>query len=146
MRFDVRKVNLFEWAGIGAAVVALAVLWAPWWAFTDQQRGLVASGSYPPGWEREWLAQVSVFLLVAGAVVALLPHLGVRVPWRSGIWIGTAVLAVVCIAVSRQPLGASGMCYCGPARTLWYYLAVGATWVSALAALLNARSASGSVS
>jgi hypothetical protein len=133
-RFDVRQVSPLEWAGVGAAVVALVMLGAPWFA--------LRCGCFlgDVDWTLEWLALTSVVLLVVGAVVVLLPHLGVRVPGRSGIWIGVSVLAVVCITFSRSGWGYAAAIFCGMTEgTVWFHAVVGATWVAALAALLHAR-------
>lgn len=97
-RFDVKRVNQLEWAGIVASVVALIVVHAPW--FVASSRGLAAGERYgfdpaPAGWDTGFLAKAGVLLLAVGAIMVLLPHLGVQVPWRPGIWIGTAAAAAV---------------------------------------------------
>jgi hypothetical protein len=94
--FDVKRVTQFEWAGIGAGVLAFIVSFFPWWT-ADLGGGLAelagidtsVSGS---AWDASFLAWFSVLLLMAVAVVIILPHFGTEVPQRGLIWmIGSGV-------------------------------------------------------
>jgi hypothetical protein len=142
-RFDVKRVNPLEWAGIAAAVVGVLVLRAPW--FTPTARDVWIAGRYgiepdPSGWQVGVLARTGVSLLVVAALVVLLPHLGIRVRWRPGIWIVAALAALVLVGISRHQYG-TGETEGGytPDVSLWFYAAAAATWVSLAAAALNAR-------
>lgn len=142
-RFDVKRVNSFEWVGIGAAVVALIVVHAPW--FVANGWGLAAAEKHgfdpaPGGWELGFLTRFSVLLLTTGAVAVLLPHFGIRVRWRSAIWIVTAALPAILIPLSRNSFVSSMQQYgYTPDVSIWFYVAMGAAWLSTIAAALNTR-------
>jgi hypothetical protein len=138
-RFDAKRVNPLEWAGMAAGVAALIALRVPWFNPSGWEVEFAAKRGFeaaPVGWEVGVLARTAMLLLVAGAFAVLLPHLGIRVPWRSVIWIGGALVAAVLVPISRNNYGRDGFYR---DVSIWFHLTVGAAWVSLLAAALNAR-------
>jgi hypothetical protein len=98
--FDVKRVTTLEWAGIGAGVLAFIVSFLPWITvdFGDEFGDLGISTSVSGGaWDAGFLAWFSVLLLLAAAVVVILPHFGTQVPQRSMIWLGLSAVAFVFI-------------------------------------------------
>jgi hypothetical protein len=142
-RFDVKRVNPLEWAGVVAGAAASVVLRAPWFEPNDWERDVAERSGIDPdpvGWDVGLLAQLGILLLVAGAIAVLLPHLGIRVPWRSVIWISSAFVALLLIQFGRNnyggPLVEDGY---RPDVSIWFHVAAGATWISLAAGALNAR-------
>ncbi len=99
--FDVKRVTPLEWAGIGAGLLAFIVSFFPWVSvnFGNELGDLVGFDTSVSGsaWDAGFLAWFSVLLLVAVAVVVVLPHFGTQVPQRSVIWMSAAGAAFLFI-------------------------------------------------
>jgi hypothetical protein len=109
-RFDARRVNLSEWAGLAAAAVVLAALAAPWFDPNAWERDVLERRGFDPdpdptGWDVGLLTRLGALLLLVAALLVLLPHLGLRIPWRSAIWIVAALAAVLLVSLSRYHYG-----------------------------------------
>lgn len=97
--FDVKRVTTLEWAGIGAGLLAFIVSFFPWLSvdFGGELADLTGVDTSVSGsaWDAGFLAWFSVLILIAVAVVIVLPHFGTEVPQRSLIWmIGSGVAAL----------------------------------------------------
>lgn len=94
--FDVKQVTNHEWLGIGAGVVAIINSFLPWYSVSISI-GALSNTNSVSSWSIGFAAWFSVLLVVAAAVVVLLPHFGVEVPSRPLVWLGLAGLAFVMI-------------------------------------------------
>src|ERR1700754_370737 len=100
--FDVKRVTTLEWAGIGAGLLAFIVSFFPWVTvdFGGEIADITGIDTSVSGraWDAGFLGWFSVLLLVAAAVIVLLPHFGVAVQQRSMIWMilgGVAFLFIL---------------------------------------------------
>lgn len=90
--FDVKRVSTLEWAGIGAGLLAFIVSFFPWYSVSYGGFGGSLSA-----WNTGIGAWLPVLMLLAAAVLILLPHFGVQVPRLTLIWLGLAAGAAVII-------------------------------------------------
>ncbi|WP_424188646.1 hypothetical protein ACOBQX_10650 [Actinokineospora sp. G85] len=88
--FDPKTVAPLQWAGIGAGAVALLSSFFPW---HTADFGLTTDNA----WGHGVGAVVPVLLLIAAAVVVVLPLVGVAIPHQPLIWLGLAGLAEVAL-------------------------------------------------
>jgi hypothetical protein len=93
-QFDAKRVSTLEWAGIGAGVLAFLVSFFPW--FSVSFAGESASAS---AWNTGIGAWLPVLMLVAAAVLLLLPHFGTPVQRQTLIWLILAAASVVIIVL-----------------------------------------------
>ncbi|MGQ0841651.1 hypothetical protein [Actinokineospora sp.] len=98
--FDAKRVSPIEWAGIGAGALAFLVSFFPWYSvsFSGPSLGFDAGGSLS-AWSIGIGGWLPILLLIAAAVVIVLPHLGTAVPNKTMIWLGLAGAAVVIILI-----------------------------------------------
>lgn len=85
--FDAKQVSTYEWLGIGAGGLALVNSFLPWLSAGDGPFSVSISA-----WSIA-LGLLSVLLLIAAAVVVLLPHFGVTLQQSALIWLGLAGVA-----------------------------------------------------
>jgi len=96
--FDLKQVTPLEWAGIGGGALAFIASFLPWLTVsTDIDLPGIEASYSGSAWSSGFAAWFSVLLLVAAAVVLVLPKLGTPVPNASMIWLGLAGAAVVLI-------------------------------------------------
>ncbi|MBM7772821.1 putative membrane protein [Actinokineospora baliensis] len=111
--FDPKRVTPIEWAGIGAGALAFIFSFFPWYSVSyDGPSGLGMAGFNTSfgAWSIGIGGWLPVLLLVAAAVVLLLPHFGTAVPNLVTIWLGLAAAAVVIILIRWLTLdGTSGV-------------------------------------
>lgn len=88
--FDVKNVSTYEWLGVGAGAVALINSFLPFLSVGDATFSISVNS-----WQSGFFAYASVLVLIAAAVVILLPHFGVAVPNKGMIWLGLAGAAVL---------------------------------------------------
>lgn len=86
--FDIKQVSTYEWLGIGAGGAAFINSFLPWFSFGDGAFSVSVSG-----WNSGFLAFASVLMLIAVAVIILLPKFGVQVQQVTLIWLGLAAVA-----------------------------------------------------
>jgi len=137
--FDVKRVTTLEWAGIGAGLFAFIVSFFPW-AAVDFEGDEIAEAfgldvSISAWAAGMFLAWFSVLLLVAAAVVVILPHFGTQVPQRSLIWLvcsGLAFLFILLRWVTYESVVSA---------SIGLFLGLAAALVSAVAAFLAFRAA-----
>lgn len=95
-QFDAKQVSTLEWAGIGAGVLALLASFFPWWSASVS--GLINTSFSASAWSVGIGGWLPVLMLVAAAVLLLLPHFGVQVQRLPMIWLilaGASVLIIV---------------------------------------------------
>ena len=95
-QFDAKQVSTLEWAGIGAGVLALLSSFFPWWSASVS--GLVNASASASAWEVGIGGWLPVLMLIAAAVLLLLPHFGTPVQRLPLIWLilaGASVLIIV---------------------------------------------------
>lgn len=101
--FDAKRVTPLEWAGIGAGALAFIASFFPWYSVSydgPEIPGLGALGSSSASaWEVGIGGWLPVLMLVAAAVILLLPHFGTAVPNGTLIWLGLAGGAAVIILI-----------------------------------------------
>jgi hypothetical protein len=102
--FDVKRVTPIEWAGIGAGALAFIVSFFPWYSVTFDAGPLTGLGGFGGGgslsaWNVGIGGWLPVLLLVAAAVLILLPHLGTAVRNGTMIWLGLAAAALVIVLI-----------------------------------------------
>jgi hypothetical protein len=90
--FDVKRVTPLEWAGVGAGLLAFVVSFFPWYSVE-----VAGFGESVSAWNTGIGAWLPVLMLVAAAVLIILPHAGVQVARLSLIWLGLAAGAAVII-------------------------------------------------
>lgn len=94
--FDVKQVTNYEWLGIGTGAVAIINSFLPWYSVSISM-GALNNTEFSSAWSIGFAAWFSVLLVVAAAVVVLLPHFGVEVQRRPLVWLGLAGLAFALI-------------------------------------------------
>ncbi|MGH3861548.1 hypothetical protein [Actinokineospora sp.] len=98
--FDAKQVTPIEWAGIGAGALAFLISFFPWYSFSWDGGGLgIGSSGSASAWSVGIGGWGAVLLLVAAAVIILLPHLGTAVPNKATLWLGFAAGATVIILI-----------------------------------------------
>ncbi|CRK58650.1 hypothetical protein [Alloactinosynnema sp. L-07] len=111
--FDAKRVTPIEWAGIGAGALALIISFFPFYSvsYDGPTLGLGSLGGSVSAWSYGFGTLFPILLLIAAAVVVLLPHLGTQVPNRTLIWLGLAGLAVVILLIQwiSFPSGSSSV-------------------------------------
>jgi hypothetical protein len=90
--FDVKRVTTLEWAGIGAGLLAFIVSFFPWYSVS-----VAGFGESISAWNTGIGAWLPVLMLMASAVLILLPHFGVQVARVTLIWLALAAASVVII-------------------------------------------------
>jgi hypothetical protein len=142
--FDAKRVTPLEWAGIGAGALAFIASFFPWYSITfagSELAGAFGIATSLTAWSF-FLAWFSVLLLMAAAVLVLLPHFGTQVPNLSLIWLGLSAAAVLFIFLRwvtfPSASGFGGSAGAGFGLFVGLVLAV----ASGVAAFLNYRTAS----
>jgi Family of unknown function (DUF5336) len=99
--FDVKRVTTLEWAGIGAGLLAFIVSFFPWLTvdFGGDLADLAGIDTSVSGnaWDAGFLGWFSVLLLIAAAVIVVLPHFGTEIPQASMIWMILGAVAFLFI-------------------------------------------------
>jgi hypothetical protein len=99
--FDVKRVTPLEWAGIGAGALAFIVSFFPWYSVDFGDTGLPGfdlDTSFS-AWDSGFLAWFSMLLLLAVAVLILLPHFGTQVPNLPMLWLGLAGVSLLFVII-----------------------------------------------
>ncbi|TDP98104.1 hypothetical protein [Labedaea rhizosphaerae] len=96
-QFDAKRVSTLEWAGIGAGVLALLASLFPWWSASVS--GLINTSVSASAWEVGIGGWLPVLMLIAAAVLVLLPHFGTQVQRLPLIWLILAGAATVIIVI-----------------------------------------------
>lgn len=141
--FDVKRVTPLEWAGIGAGAFAFIVSFFSWYSvsYDSPISGFDIGGSVS-AWNSGFLAWFSVLLLVAAAVIVLLPHFGTAVPNRALVWLILSGLAFVFILlrwITFEDFGDIGV---SAGAGFGLFLGLLAALVSGVAGFLTYRGAS----
>lgn len=99
--FDTKQVTPIEWAGIGAGALAFLISFFPWYSFSWDGGGLGigATSDSASAWSVGIGGWGAVLLLVAAAVIIVLPHVGTTVPNKAALWLGFAAAATVIILI-----------------------------------------------
>lgn len=98
--FDAKQVTPIEWAGIGAGALAFLISFFPWYSVSWDGAGLgLGVNESASAWTVGIGGWGAVLLLVAAAVIILLPHLGTAVPNKASLWLGFAAGATVIILI-----------------------------------------------
>ncbi|GAA3009859.1 hypothetical protein [Actinokineospora diospyrosa] len=99
--FDPKRVTPIEWAGIGAGALAFIFSFFSWYSVSyDGPSGLgFGFNQSASAWSLGIGGWLPVLLLVAAAVILLLPHFGTAVPNLVTIWLGLAAGAVVILLI-----------------------------------------------
>jgi hypothetical protein len=142
--FDVKRVTPLEWAGIGAGALAFIVSFFPWYSISFDGGGLAGFDldTSLSAWNAGFGAWFSVLLLVAAAVVVLLPHFGTQVPNQPLVWLGLSAAALV-IIILRWVTFPSASGFGGSAGAgFGLFIGLAAALVSGVAAFLVYRSTS----
>lgn len=107
--FDAKRVTPIEWAGIGAGALAFIISFFPWYSvsYDGPALGLSTSSSLS-AWGVGIGGWLPVLLLVAAAVILILPHTGKAVPNAAMIWLGLAAASVVIILLRWVTLPDAG--------------------------------------
>lgn len=95
-QFDAKQVSTLEWVGIGAGVLAFLASFFPWWSATAT--GFINLSVSVSAWNIGIGGWLPVLMLMAAAVLLLLPHFGVQVQRLAMIWLilaGASVLIIV---------------------------------------------------
>ncbi|WP_459718401.1 hypothetical protein [Actinophytocola sp. KF-1] len=106
--FDVKRVSTLEWAGIGAGLAAFIFSFFPWASVDLGDGGMLGAmgiDTSVSAWGAAFLGWFPILLLMAAAVVVLLPHFGVEVPRRSLNWLILAGVATLLILLRLLTLG-----------------------------------------
>lgn len=158
MRFSPKRVSWREWAGLGAAAIAVVALFLPWTTLSatsadieDALRQLPAGVVARNAWTTGFLAWSGpVLLVLAGIAVVLLgQHRTARVSGLPQLWLITALVAVVLMVFGWLAIGhqfdadTRALLQAGDVGIhggLGRYLGLAAAVVSLVAAVLDARS------
>ncbi|SER58008.1 hypothetical protein [Actinokineospora terrae] len=100
--FDPKRVTPIEWAGIGAGALAFIFSFFSWYSVSyNGPSGLGFAGfdQSASAWSLGIGGWLPVLLLVAAAVILVLPHVGTAVPNLVTIWLGLAAAAVVILLI-----------------------------------------------
>ncbi|OLR91560.1 hypothetical protein [Actinokineospora bangkokensis] len=97
--FDPKTVTPVEWAGVGAGAAAFIFSFFPAFSYDAGLPGYYDVSVSWSAWSVGTMI-LAVLLMIGAAVVVLLPHLGVQVPYRSMIWAGAGALAALFVLVS----------------------------------------------
>lgn len=97
---DAKQVSIAQWLGVGAGVLAFINLFLPWVTASAVVGGESESGNSFDANVWAWLAML---LLVAAAVVAILPMFGKSVPGVAWLGLAGASLLLVIIAWLALP-------------------------------------------
>jgi len=100
--FDVKRVTPLEWAGIGAGALAFIASFFPWYSVSIDGAGLGGAFGFNyslNAWDAKFGAWFPMLLLLAAAVLVILPHFGTQVPNLTMIWLGLAAAAFVIIII-----------------------------------------------
>lgn len=147
--FDTKQVTPIEWAGIGAGALAFLISFFPWYSFSWDGGGLGigSTSDSASAWSVGIGGWGAVLLLVAAAVIIVLPHLGTTVPNKATLWLGFAAAATVIILIRWLTLpddgGLGALAGSGFSSGAGFGLIIGliAAVVSGVAAFLNFQSA-----
>ncbi|GLZ42994.1 hypothetical protein [Actinokineospora sp. NBRC 105648] len=148
--FDANRVTPIEWAGIGAGVLAFISSFFPWYSLSFSGSSLAFAGisTSLTAWGVGLLGWLPVLLLVAAAVLILLPHFGNAVKNQPLIWLILAAVSVVFIIIrwltlsSSSGIGALGAdSGISDGAGFGLYLGLLAAVVSTVAAFLTFRAA-----
>ena len=126
--FDVKNVSTYEWLGIGAGAVALINSFLPFLSVGDATFSISASA-----WQSGLFGYASVLLLIAAAVVILLPQFGVAVSNKGMIWLGLAGAAVLFTVLALLVNLEGGLV--GP--SIGFFIGLAAAIASAVGAFLT---------
>jgi hypothetical protein len=146
---DVKRITPLEWAGIGAGALAFIASFFPWYSISYDGPSLPglsafsASGSLS-AWGVGIGGWLPVLLLMAAAVIVLLPHFGTTVANGVMIWLGLSAAALVIVLIRWLTLpGEDGL---GFSQGAGFGIIIGvlAAAASGVAAFLAYRSKSGS--
>jgi len=144
--FDAKRVTPLEWAGIGAGALALLVSFFPWHSTSydgPELAGLSGLASVTfSAWEVGIGGWLPVLMLVAAAVILLLPHFGTPVPNGTLIWLGLSAAALVIVLIRWLTL--PGEDALGFSQGAGFGIIIGAlaALASAVAAFLTYRASS----
>lgn len=143
--FDVKRVTPLEWTGIGAGALGFIVSFFSWYTVSVSGLGITRSDG-ANAWDSGFLAWFSMLLLIAAAVVVVLPHFGTQVPNQSMIWLALSAASFLFVILrwitfdTASESGAGFSASAGAGFGLFVGLVLAAA--SGVAAFLNFRASS----